>query len=379
MMDEDERADSTGPEATKQSKRDRFKGALARTKSKFKKQDKPEDTDNALPDDVNEFLSAGRVSTSSWNSAGGTLFHNPPPVLSSSGTTLDQNSSRPSTSDSSHLPKQSPRRMVVPRIDVSNSQRWPGAQPIGPQDHQASSDFLRPEYQSRSQSASSLSKRKGRARNLSVSFIEAPPIIIGEGGDDAQNPTVEISKTKARARARSVSPMTTSRSHSQTTSTTDSPAPLTNGPLGQRPSPLGPRHEPPEILKPRAIQRVQTGLTSGSPLSVSALDREFEMTLRLGSAGTSPESAGASPHALEILAPRPVRPVQPPPAVFDSLEPHVVKKETPAGDLRRQFREGDILRMHVTDGTPDIIDDVNRGTAPSRRIGSGEQQPTRWI
>ncbi|KIX07992.1 uncharacterized protein Z518_02646 [Rhinocladiella mackenziei CBS 650.93] len=376
MMNEDERYDDATLENTKTSKRDRLKGALARTKSKFKKHgDKGEEAGKVLSDDVNDFLSAGRPSTSSWTSGGDTLPRHPMTDLSSSGTTLDQRSPRPSTSDSFATPKQSPRRIPVPRIDVSNSQRWPGAQPIGNQNSEDGPEFLRPEYQARSQSVSSLSKRKGRGRGLSVSFIEAPPVIIGEGGDDAPKPPVEISK--ARARARSVSPMT-SRSQSQAPSTTDRPAPINGSPSLHH---VAPRHEhgPPDVLRPRTLQRVQTGLSSPSPSGLSGLDKEFDMTLRLGSGVSSPESAGASPITPEIVAPKPVRPVHPPPPVFESAEPPGLKKEIPSANLRKQFREGDALKMHHDLETPDPFEDPSPGAASSRGVSPEEQRSSRRI
>src|ERR1700742_2201440 len=186
-MDEDDKVDNgTLPENNnKQSKRDRLKGALARTKSKFKKDsDKPKEAD--LPDDVNEFLAAGRTTTSSHD-ATGDAFPRRPTVNTSDEPSASPPSPRPSTSESftnAFATQRSPKKVPVPKIDVSGSQRWPQAQPVGTSE-QDINDFLRPEYQGRSQSVSSFSnkpKKKGRGRGLSVSFIEAPPVIIGEGG-----------------------------------------------------------------------------------------------------------------------------------------------------------------------------------------------------
>ncbi|KAI9879464.1 MAG: hypothetical protein M1823_006834, partial [Watsoniomyces obsoletus] len=207
MTDEEETAD-----AAKTSKRDRFKSALSRTKTKLRRKDIDQNAD----DEVEDFLAAGRNSTSTGR-----------PSISDSLTFADsvatQPSERPSTSGSSTnvrntqvpypdafvpLPQQSPRRIVVPRIDVSNSQRYPTAQPVG-QIQPQSNEFLRPQYQGRSQSVSSFSKGRGRARGLSVQFTKTPPIVIGEGGDEAQAPTIEVSKAKRRAR--SVSPTRTPR------------------------------------------------------------------------------------------------------------------------------------------------------------------------
>ncbi|EXJ83367.1 hypothetical protein A1O1_06988 [Capronia coronata CBS 617.96] len=370
-MDEDEKADHAASDNTKVSKRDRFKGALARTKSKFKKHgDRHEESDNILDEDVNEFLSAGRTSTSSWTSG-----HDPHPstlVLahpSAAPVSNEQSSSRPSTADSLAKPKQSPRRIVVPRIDVSNSQRWPAARPVVAQDYQDGSDFLRPAYHTRSQSASSLSKRKGRGRGLSVTFIEAPPVVIGEGGEQALIPPVEISK--ARARARSFSPMS-SRSQSYVPPTTHGTR-FANHPNAQQPSVT--RHDPPDILRPRGLRRVQTGMSPAN--SASHLDKEFEMTLRLGSGVKPPDSRGLS-HTPEIISPRPMRPVRPPPPVSEIPEPYV-NRELAKGDSRKHSKEGDILRLHHESDMSDNMDDVSPGAASSRGTSLEEHQPSQWI
>ncbi len=353
-MDEDDRSDNGDSleNNSKPSKRDRFKGALSRTKSKFKRDsEKSKDTEEKeaeLPEDVNDFLSAGRTSTSSRTSTGERL--RPLPTVS---TIDDQTSSpaapRPPTSEplnNSLAAQRSPRKLGVPKIDVSNAQRWPRAQTVETRTkEQDINDFLRPEYQGRSQSVTSLSnkpKKERRGRGLSVAFIEAPPVVIGEGGDNAPAPPVEISK--ARQRARSASPM---RSHGHTPSETP-----TNGAHSKRPSPVPPppprqAHALPDVLRPRMLQRVQTGGldTNGA----SGLDKEFEMTLRMGSNTTSPVSPGGSPNTPEIVAPKPMRVIQPPPAVFEEpAEPdtHTVKNQLPQKDLRKQFREGDALRMH---------------------------------
>lgn len=315
---------------------------------------------------MNEFLSAGRPSTSSWTSGHGSLppssSTNPvPPTTAATIPSSTEESSRPSTSDSLAKPKQSPRRIVVPRIDVSNSQRWPAAQPIGLPEHQGPSDFLKPGYHSRSQSASSLQKRKGRGRGLSVTFIEAPPVIIGEGGDEALVPPVEISK--ARARARSFSPMT-SRSQQPTATAGQASAYPQQG--------TATRHDPPDILRPRGLQRVQTGMPPAS--SVSPFDKEFAMTLRPGPT-VSPDTKSPSPHTPEIIAPKPMRPVRPPPLVSQVPEPTVARKPVP----KDEWREGDMLRLHHESDVSEFGDDVSPGGASSRGTSIEEHQPSQWI
>lgn len=381
-MEEDDKADDASQETPhKSSRRDRFKGALSRTKSKFKKHGDKNEKDQVLTDDVDDFLAAGRTSTSSQNAAtpfrGDALPHHPTPTNS--------HSPRPSTSDSAAFtqPKQSPRRLNVPRIDVSNSQRYPGALPVGPSDSETPStnDFLRPEYQTRSQSSSSLAKGKRRSRGLSVTFIEAPPVIIGIGGDAAPAPPVEISK--ARARARSVSPM---RNRAQASDPIYTP----NRSAYQPPNGVsglpnhGPRPPPPDILQPRALQRIQTGLSPVTPVGRSNLDQEFEMSLKLWGSGTSPASSTASPASPEIHAPRPLRPVHPPPAVMEIPEPedHELKKEHSSDDLRQHFREDEnALQRHHDEAAPSPLGDGNTTpqSAVSSRISPNDQRPSRWM
>ncbi|EXJ61671.1 hypothetical protein A1O7_02100 [Cladophialophora yegresii CBS 114405] len=373
-MDEDDRGDSAvSPENSKHSKRDRLKGALARTKSKFKKEnERPREPD--LPDDVNDFLSAGRTSVSS---AG-----HPLPQRSNVTPTDEQSisptSTRPSTSDSSTNPfaaPRSPRKISVPKIDVSNAQRWPRAQSVGTTGttEQDINNFLRPEYQARSQSASSFSgqpKKNRRGRKLSVSFNEAPPVVIGEGGDDAPTPPVEIGK--ARQRARSASPMSGRGQHL--------PEGSMNGTNGKRPSPVPPPpsqvHAPPDVLRPRMMRRVQTGFAIDSA-GISGLDKEFEMTLRVGDTASRGGSTSDTP---EIIAPRPVRVVQPPPAVFEeSAESSTVKKEPASTNLRGKFREGDALRMHLDKQGPDVVDDIREGRPMGRGTAQSKQEPSNWL
>ncbi|KAI1620282.1 hypothetical protein EDD37DRAFT_172658 [Exophiala viscosa] len=334
MTAEDEHAPA---ETFKTSKRDKFKGALSRTKSKFKKNnDKSEETEQGLSADVNEFLAAGRTSTSSWNSQNTTPHSPATHGFSSTATSPDQQSPRPSTSDSSSTIHKPPRKLVVPRIDVSNSQRWPAAQPVRQQGSLAESDFLRPEYHSRSQSASSLSKRKGRARGLSVAFDDDPPVIIGEGGDDAPTPPMEISKAKSRAR--SASPMSTRQPHAPGMHHSPTAAHTHFSPARG--------HDPPDVLRPRGLQRIQTGTSPTSAASrSSALDREFEMTLRLGAGHNSPDSQGSVTNTPEIVSPRPVRPIKPPPPIMEIPHPSGLRKEVPRNDRTEHLREGDILRL----------------------------------
>ena len=382
-MDDDDRADdAVCPESTgKHSKRDRLKGALARTKSKFKKEnDRPKEAN--LPDDVNDFLAAGRSSTSSWTrgSLGDTLPH-PPVVNAVDGQSASAPSAlpRPSTSDSntqSFASPRSPKKIPIPKIDISNAQRWPHAQPVGTNEQDFTA-FLRPEYHGRSQSVSSFSnksKKKGRARGLSVSFIDAPPVIIGEGGDDAPTPPVEISR--ARQRARSASPMA-SRSQFENEASM-------NGTYTKGPGPFAPpprqAHPLPDVLRPRILQRAQRGGFAEHSSGASGLDKEFERTLRRSPHANSPASVrGSTPNTPEIVAPKPVRVVQPPSVFEEPNESAAIKKGVPSSNLREKFREGDALRMHLEKETPDLVDDIRKGRPLPRSTNQEQQEASKWI
>jgi hypothetical protein len=310
---------------------------------------------------VNEFLAAGRTSISSWNSQNTTSHSTATHGYSSTATSSsDQQSPRPSTSDSSStIHKTSPRRIVVPRIDVSNSQRWPAAQPVRQQDSTTESNFLQPAYHSRSQSATSLSKRKGRARGLSVTFLDDPPVIIGEGGDDAPTPPVEISKAKARAR--SASPMSTRRP--QARAVANSPAVANNSFGPARP------HDPPDILRPRGLRRIQTGMSPTSATTpTSALNREFEMTLRLDAGLNSPDGEDGLSKIPEIVSPRPVRPVKPPPATTTDL-PTGMRREIPRDAGEDHLSEGDVLRLHHDTGAHGQLSARDISSDPKLHVG----------
>ena len=322
IMEEEERDDSTA----KASRRDRFKGAIARTRTKLTKRDK----DSRQDVEVEDFLSAGRNSTSTGR-----------PSVSDS---LSFASERPPTSDSrlehpspesitrdAVVPLQpSPRRIVVPKIDVSRSQRFPAAQPLHSQPAEKS-EFLRPQYKGRSQSASSFAKGRGRARGLSVQFTEKAPIVIGEGGDESHVPTIEVSMAKARAR--SLSPAPTPR----------------EAPVGGRFWSRSPKRKPVPEQAPRTgpqpeddftssgLRRVQTGMSPGVPESKLAMEKEFEMSLGPSSASTMSPGSGTSPQELPLHAPRPVRP----PVAYPAVETPAVrqlKAGAAQSDLRSQFK-----------------------------------------
>lgn len=92
-----------------------------------------------------------------------------------------------------------PRGVPAPRIDVSVSQRWPASHDItSTSPHSPSSNDALPFV------AATMSppKRRGR-KGLKVKFSDQMPEIIGEGGDEAELPTAEISLARVRARSES--------------------------------------------------------------------------------------------------------------------------------------------------------------------------------
>ena len=87
-----------------------------------------------------------------------------------------------------HFPP--PSRKPAPRINVSSSPRWPEAQSATagegvPQSEEGPDETLpyRP-------------SKPRRREGLTVSFTKTAPQIIGEGGDEAETPTISISRTQ---------------------------------------------------------------------------------------------------------------------------------------------------------------------------------------
>lgn len=70
-----------------------------------------------------------------------------------------------------------------PRIDVAKAQRWPGATDV------ASNADTRP-------TGSSCLKTSSRRQGLSVTFSRIQPAIIGEGGDECEEPSIEVSRRR---------------------------------------------------------------------------------------------------------------------------------------------------------------------------------------
>jgi hypothetical protein len=77
-----------------------------------------------------------------------------------------------------------------PRIDVASAQRWPGAQTI----------LNSAAAAGRSPGPGGL-KTGARKKGLSVSFVRTVPEVIGHGGDECEDPAVEVAKNKKAATA----------------------------------------------------------------------------------------------------------------------------------------------------------------------------------
>ncbi|KAI9705294.1 MAG: hypothetical protein M1820_005293 [Bogoriella megaspora] len=88
---------------------------------------------------------------------------------------------KPSTSKASQNSK------LYPQIDVAVAQRWPGATEIGNQDIVKTSTI-----------PGGLKSKGRRKDGLVVAFVRTAPEVIGEGGDETETPSIEISKRRVR-------------------------------------------------------------------------------------------------------------------------------------------------------------------------------------
>jgi hypothetical protein len=349
------------------SRKDRFKGALQRTKTKLKEASKKSDKDDfKLSDDVNDFLQAGRPSTSD---SGAARAETPPDKLLypqddhdrmvQAGGHQTEHRNLVTPPRSMNPSQRSPRGIPIPRIDVSGSQRWPAQQAVRDLRAQETNDTLRPgqrpEQHTRSQSHGPMPRRQkgNRPRNLSVTFLEASPIIIGEGGDEAVAPTIEIGRTKARAR--SVSPMpgrghAVEGNHPQQQQLRRKQVPTGADSAGSgsatSPHPFSP------------LARVQTGAIPTSATSKSSADIEFEMSLQ------APPPTAAAREPPPQRGPEHGHPRQPGPGPVERPRPQMdgtrevdaaqfaqthygarhLRPATAKEDLRMQFEEGEALR-----------------------------------
>ncbi|KAK4982246.1 hypothetical protein LTR66_009376, partial [Elasticomyces elasticus] len=135
-----------------------------------------------------------------------------------------------------------------PRIDVAIAQRWPAAPQVISNANRIT-DAQPPAAHARANG------RPRKKKNLTVGFVKAAPEIIGEGGDEADTPAIEVSRMRAKL-ARSLS----HNRHSGPRGTgagfeRDSP----------QKSPQKTSNE--EYFQPRPLQRAQTSYGELGPLS----------------------------------------------------------------------------------------------------------------
>lgn len=76
--------------------------------------------------------------------------------------------------------------LPAPRIDTSAARRWPSAAEV---------------IQATKSTLNDRSRKMPRRKGLRVSFSNSPPVVIGEGGDEAELPTISLSKLREPPRA----------------------------------------------------------------------------------------------------------------------------------------------------------------------------------
>ncbi|KAK5005509.1 hypothetical protein LTR28_007626, partial [Elasticomyces elasticus] len=135
-----------------------------------------------------------------------------------------------------------------PRIDVAIAQRWPAASQV------ISNANLITDAQPSTIPARANGRPK-KKKNLTVGFVKAAPEIIGEGGDEAETPAIEVSRLRAKL-ARSLS----DNRHS---------GPRGTGAGFERHSPQKSPQKTSneEYFQPRPLQRAQTSYGEPGPPS----------------------------------------------------------------------------------------------------------------
>ncbi|KAM5449886.1 hypothetical protein MaudCBS49596_004648 [Microsporum audouinii] len=94
-----------------------------------------------------------------------------------------------------------PQARNPPKLDVSVSQRWPGAAQ-SPTPVAGSNSLGRGNSHNNGDAnglGSGMKKKRRRREGLRVTFCDRPPSIMGEGGEEANAPTMEISLYRARS------------------------------------------------------------------------------------------------------------------------------------------------------------------------------------
>lgn len=184
----------------KLTKRERFRGAVQRGVNKVKRSDEESAKDGqfSLNDDVKEFLAfrspyAAQSSSQEVQTPDTKLPTTPP-----SQGDADEFLRTPDPSDVlPHFPTLSRDPLPVPRIDVTKSPRFPQARDLTVANDEG--DIV-PAPQI-ADDARGPPRRKARPKGLAVRFSNNPPLIIGEGGDEAEAPTMYLMQTRTRSKS----------------------------------------------------------------------------------------------------------------------------------------------------------------------------------
>ena len=272
----------------KSSKRERFRKRLRKGVDKFKKNDEDgkANEESFLTDDVKDFLST-KPNTTEGHSPSRSPSRAPANQQPKQKTRVDEELKaflqKPSTADTLP-PFPSPTKVPIPRIDVTEYSRWPMASEVIGQDR---NDGFISTTRTRGRSESA-PRHKARRKHLRVQFTEYPPVVIGEGGDDSEQPTKEIS----RARARSHSPMLESPRRTE-------PPLLPFGSSRNTPTkqPQGTGIDSTERQRPFPFSRTPTGYPSGAITRTTSQHQEFELSL----ASPASEAAPAPISKIESL------------------------------------------------------------------------------
>lgn len=134
--------------------------------------------------------------------------------------------------------------LPAPRIDTSAARRWPSAAEV---------------IQATTNTVNDQSRKTPRRKGLHVGFSHSPPVVIGEGGDEADLPTIALSKSREAPRA-DISPQNGNL--------------LEKAAASYQPLDREKRADPDGdgILKPPPLQRIQTGLDRQPKESSSDVD-----------------------------------------------------------------------------------------------------------
>lgn len=158
--------------------------------------------------------------------------------------------------------------LPAPRIDTSAARRWPSAAQV---------------IQATTSTLNDQSRKTPRREGLHVGFSHSPPVVIGEGGDEADLPTIALSKSREAPRA-DISPQNGNL--------------LEKAAASYHPLDREKRANPDVngILKPPPLQRIQTGLNH-QPKESSSDVNERECPQDGPDSSLSPSASNRLSHA----------------------------------------------------------------------------------